>query len=289
MTAIRKGQPVHILWDKSADFGMLSGGDWLAGGGLSLANLQTSDVRAPARSNGLAPEATQFRLDFGRVVPISLFALINHNGSKFGRRMIAVGNDPDGVAPAYNSGWEPIRTPSIVWGASAFGAFAFDGHDDAAYPGGLLDLHIPPSTVYGRYLHVWIDDPSNPDGWYQAGRLLAGDATRLKAAYGLKIQPVDPSIRRRTRGGLVVVRQLPKYRRITAEFQNIRQAQAFAQAFEMDRQLGKSGDFLLVVDPSDSPSIRFRRSIYASLTDTAGVTATTFGLWRWEIDAEELS
>lgn len=288
MAADAKGQPVHILWDKVSDAGALSGGSWVAGGGVALGNLQTQDVQELSRSNGLSPAATCFRLDYGRMVPQTLFALLNHNGSKRGRRRITVSNDPAGLNPVYDSGWEFLRVRSIVWGVQPFGAGAFDGFDDAAYPAGLLDLHISPQTVYGRYLFYHVDDQLNSDGWFQAGRFLAGAATRLKAAYGLKIRPVDPSIRRRTRGGFVVVRQLPRYREISAEFEHLTEAQAFAEVFEMERKLGKSGDFLLVTDPSDAPAIRYRRVIYASMTETSGLANTSRRRWRWSLAAEEL-
>lgn len=59
-------------------------------------------------------------------------------------------------------------------------------------------------------------------------------------------------------------------------------------AFELDRQLGKSGNFYLSMDPEEPGEFRFRRSIYAALVETAAVSIPRWNTWAWSITAEEL-
>lgn len=285
-------KPLHVLWKKPSDEGTFSGGSWVSTGGLALANLQTQDVMELARSIGTSEAATCWRIDFGHLVPLSMFAILNHNGSTVAQRRYVVTNDPDNAgAPVYDTGFESMWTPTEVWGTQPFGAFPFDGIDTAAYPAGTVDLHIAPSTVYGQYLFTSIADVMNPAGYFQAGRFLAGEAATLRAAFGAKVRPVDPSVARRTRGGRRIVRKLPGYREVSVTFEHLTEASAMATGFEIDRQLGKAGDFLLVYDPDDDPSVRFRRTVYAALTETVGITTTTATMPRrygWAINAEEL-
>lgn len=284
-------KPLHVLWKKPSDDGAYSGGSWVNTGGLALGNLTSQDVMELARSTDAAEASTWWRIDFGRLMPLSLFAMLNHNGSKLGARRHVVSNSPtNSGTPVYDTGWESLRPPTVVWGAEAFGAFPFDGIDDQAYPAGTVDLHVAPETVYGQYLFTYLSDEDNPAGYFQAGRFLAGEAATLRMAFGAKIKPVDPSEARRTRGGRRIVRRLPGYREFSATFEHLSERDAYATGFEIER-IGKGGDFLLVYDPSDDPTVRFRRTIYAALTDTIGITTTTATEPRrygWAITAEEL-
>lgn len=277
-----------VLWEKPSDTGVYSGGNWLATGGLALGNLKTQDVMELARSVDLAPSSTQWRIDFGRIAPINMMAMLNHNGSVTARRRYVVTNSADNSGPpVYDSGFERMRLPTVVWGAKPFGAFPFDGVDMAAYPAGPYDLHFAPDIVYGRYLFTFVADTDNPSGYFQAGRFMAGQAWRHRHAYGVKVRPVDPSVVRRTRGGRRIIRALPKYREITITFEHMQEVDAWTNGFEIDRA-GKAGDFLIIVNSDDDPSIRFRRAIYASLVDTGGVTNTSVKRYSWSITAEEL-
>lgn len=284
------GKPLHVLWEKPTDAGSYTGGDWVSGGGLSLGNLTTQDVMEVARSTDATENATWWRVDFGRLMPLSLFAIINHNGSTTARRRHVVTNSAtNSGSPVYDTGDERMWTPTEVWGAKPFGSFTFEGIDSTAYPGGTVDLHVAPQTVYGRYVFTYISDTDNPSGYFQAGRFMAGDAWQRRMAYGVKLRTVDPSQQRRTRGGKRVVRAQPRYRQMTISFERMSEKDAMAVAFEIDRQVGKRGDFLLVYDPDDAGPVRFRRTIYASLVDTAGVISVQpNGRYNWSIDAEEL-
>lgn len=286
-------KPLHVLWKKPTDAGTYTGGSWVSSGGLALGNLTTQDVMELARSTDTAEASTWWRVDLGRLTPLSMFAILNHNGSTVARRRHVVTNSPTNAGtPVYDSGWERMRTPTEVWGTRPFGAFPFDGIDTAAYPGGLVDLHVAPSTVYGRYLFTYLSDTNNAAGYLQAGRFMAGEVWTQSMAFGAKVRTADPSEPRRTRGGRRLVRRRPRFREVSITFEHMTERDAMATAFEIDRQLGKDGDFLLVYDPDDAPAVRFRRTVYAALTDTTGITTTTATIPRrysWGLNAEELN
>ncbi|CAO3440136.1 hypothetical protein [Azospirillum endophyticum] len=282
------GKPLHVLWQKPSDAGTFGGGSWVNGGGLSLDNLKSQDVMELGRSVDRTEASTWWFIDFGRLVPLSMFAILNHNGSTVARRRHVVSNQADGSSPVYDTGFELMWTSTEVWGSRPFGAFPFSGIDATAYPGGTVDLHVAPSTVYGRYLFTYVSDPTNAAGYFQVGRAMAGEAWVHRFKYGITIKPVDPSETRRTRGGKRLVRKRPGFRTASITFEAMSETDAYATGFEIERQLGKSGDFLLVYDPEDDPAVRFRRTIYAALTDTVGITTTSLRRYGWGITAEEL-
>lgn len=68
---------LHLLMPTWSDAGTYSGGSWVSS--LPLTNLKTQQPQQVARSTSAATSSTKFKLDFGRVLPISMFALINTN------------------------------------------------------------------------------------------------------------------------------------------------------------------------------------------------------------------
>lgn len=284
---------VTLLWDKASDRGSLSGGSWV--GGLPLAALQTSDVQEVARSTSASTSHTRFVVDLGAAQPepISGFALLNHNGSLSSKWRVVVTNDAADANPSarkLDSGLMDMWVETVVIGSMPWGAFPWNGIDASRYPGGTIALYFAPSSVIGRYIWVYIEDPTNADGYFQAGRFIAGQtwAPSENAAYGATIQYIDQSEVRRTRGGARLVSPKPRFRQFSLSFPGLTQTEALGTAFEIDRQLGKTGDFLLMMDPEEAGVFRFRRTIYAALVDTSPIAIPAFEEWSWQITAEEL-
>lgn len=284
---------VALLWDKPSDRGTLSGGSWLAG--LPLANVQEPDVQRVARSASASPAHTRFRVDLGTARPaaLSMFVLLNHNITPAGRwRIVATADaaDADPAQRVLDTGLLPVWVPTVVFGAQPWGVLPWDGNDASAYPSGTVAFHLLRQPVVARYLWVYVDDAANPAGFVQAGRFLAGQAwsPQVNASYGAAIRWVDAGEARRTRGGRRIVRTAPRYRQFDLQFEALTEAEAMGIAFEVSRQLGKEGDFFLVLDPEAEGSVRFRQSIYAALTDTAPIPTPYFDTWTWSLSAEEL-
>ncbi len=284
---------VTLLWDKASDRGTLSGGSWVSG--LPLNSLQTPDVQAVARSTSASTAHTRFVVDLGTVKPeaVSGFALLNHNGSTASKWRIVVTDDASDTNPALrklDTGLMNMWVETVVFGSAPWGSFPWDGIDQSRYPGGTIALYFAPSYVIGRYIWIYIEDAANAAGYFQAGRFLAGQtwAPAENAAYGASIRYIDPSEVRRTRGGARLTSPRPRYRQFSLSFPGLTQAEALGTAFEIDRQIGKTGDFLLVMDPEEDGVYRFRRTIYAALSDTSPIAIPNFEEWSWSITAEEL-
>ncbi|MBC9177846.1 hypothetical protein [Pseudoroseomonas ludipueritiae] len=283
---------ISLLWRKATDAGTVSGGAWRPT--LPLQNLQTQDPQQVARSTSTAEASTWLRVDCGTgaPVPVSQFVLLNHNLTTAGRVRFVLSNAADGSAPLYDSGWLPAWEPTVVWGSLPWGAFPWNGVDTRAYPAGAALMHqVRTGTPYvARYVLVYLSDPSNPAGYLQAGRLMAGWSwsPAINAAWGASLRWVDPSAVKRTRGGRRIVSRQPKYRSFEMEFAALSEGEALGTAEAISRELGKDGDFFLCMDPKDSATNRFRRSIYANLTDTTPIVAAAMDCWTWRLSAEEI-
>lgn len=283
-----------LLWDKASDRGTISSGSWV--GGLPATNFQEADVQKVARSTNAATSSTKFRIDLGtaKPEPLSSFAMLNHNGTTVSQWRIVVTSDSTDADPlqrVLDTGLMNMWVPTVVFGALPWGAYPWDGIDTSAYPSGVLAYYALPDVVLGRYIWVYISDAANPAGYFQAGRFLAGVAWTPSTNYseGATIKYNDPSVIKRTRGGKRLTLVRPSFRQISIKFDYLTKEEAFGIAFEVERQLGKTGNFLLVMDPDEAGNFRFRRTIYGALEDMDVIQTPSEDIWQWAISGEECS
>jgi hypothetical protein len=180
--------------------------------------------------------------------------------------------------------------PTVLFGTLPWGSFPWDGFDERAYPSGISAFYLSDTTPTARYIWVYINDTTNADGYFEAGRFLAGTvwSPEINYDFGASIRYVDNSEVKRTRGGKRLTINRPVFRVVEISIGNLNESEAYGVGFEISRQLGKTGDFLLILNPSESGDLLFKKSIYASLTDTAPIVTNQFDRWQWAITAEEL-
>jgi len=284
---------VSILWNKPTDLGSYSDGAWTAS--LPAANLADADVRRVARTTNATTGSTRFRVDLNAIMPASIsdFVLLGHNLTTAATiRFVVTSDATDTLAPARTLYTGPLGVwvPTVIPGALPWGVFPWDGIDAAAYPSGTAFFHRSGQVGLGRYVWCYITDTANPAGYIEAGRFMAGTswAPRTNVAYGASIRWIDPGEAKRTRGGRRIYSARPRFRQFELSFERLTQEEAFGVAFEIDRQLGKGGNFYLSMDPEEAGQFRFRRSIYAALVDSAAVAIPRYSTWAWSITAEEL-
>lgn len=284
---------VAILWNKPTDAGTYSGGSW--SGSLPLSNLAEADVKRVARTTGVTTANTQFRVDLNAAMPVSIsdFVLLGHNLTTTATVRFVVTSNASDASPSartVDTGPLAVWVPTAVFGALPWGVFPWDGIDVNAYPSGTAFFHRSGQVGFGRYLFVYITDTTNAAGYVQIGRFMAGQSwsPRINAAYGASLQWNDPGEVRRTRGGRRLLSARPRFRQFRMSFERLTKDEAFGIAFEIDRQLGKGGNFYLAMDPDEPGQFRFRRSIYAALVESAPIATPSYGTWTWNITAEEL-
>lgn len=284
---------VAILWNKPTDAGTYSQGSWVAG--LPLANLADPDVKKVARSTNATTANTRFRVDFGASVPVSIsdFVMLGHNLTTAATVRFVVTTDANDATPSartLETAALPVWVPTVLPGALPWGVFPWDGIDTSAYPAGPAFFHRSGQNGLGRYLWVYVTDTANPAGYIEIGRFMAGAAWSplFNAAYGASIRWIDPSETRRTRGGRRLVLTRPRYREFNMSFERLTKDEAFGVAFEINRQLGKGGNFFVAFDLEEAGQFRFRRSIYAALVDSAPIATPFHDNFTWNITAEEL-
>lgn len=284
---------IAILWDKASDRGTFSSGSWETD--LPLNNLLDSDVRKAARTTDATTASTKFRIDLTSSRPevVNCFAMLNHNGSTAATWRIVVTDDASDANPSLrllDTGFISMWVPTVLLGTLPWGTFPWDGFDDRAYPSGISAFHISESSPVARYIWVYISDAANADGYFEAGRFISGSiwSPAINYNFGASIRYVDNSEIKRTRGGKRLTVNRPVFRNIEVAFDNLTESEAYGVGFEVSRQLGKTGDFLIILNPSDTGDLLFKKTIYASLTDTAPIVTNQFDRWQWAISAEEL-
>jgi hypothetical protein len=181
--------PFAVVYENYADGAVFSGGSY----SLSLENLKNDDIHRVARSSSLDPAATQFTVNLGAQRPVGAVILGPLNiapGATFRIRSFA---DQDMTEPLYDSSVITVGGTVIDW--SDLSQW-FEWEDNNFWEG-VPQPDLPelpryaigtiPAEVAGQGLaQFWlveINDPSNPSGYVDMGRLLMGRIFRPSLNY----------------------------------------------------------------------------------------------------------
>lgn len=278
-----------IAYRNHADEAAFSGGAWTAE--LPAANLADRQPSRVARTLTADPGATRADLDFGSARPVRFVALVRHNLTQAGRWRLRLAADPGFSESIHDSGWAAIWPAVTPFGVGVWGEFHWGGRLSAeeAATYGIAAIHVLPVPVIARYLRLELSDPDHPDGYLQAGRLVAGPAwqPRVNLQYGWSIEQVDESRTVRSRGGQSYVDVQPKFRRLRFAFDYLERDEVFGQAYEIERLKGVGGDLMVMVDPDDVQH-RHRHTVYGVLAETAPIANPTPGRFAKTFTVDEL-
>lgn len=163
-----------LLYDNAADEGTLSGGSWP----LTLANMQDPRPTRRARSADLTPDATQFQIVLNTVRTFRALAFGPTNFTSSARYRIYSTDEATGEI-RNDTGWTDIgvqAVPSLTlaWEDPNFwtGVQPIDDPDKA----GIFVVHVFDGPATGKVWNFELDDPGNPDGFLEIGRLFMGTA-----------------------------------------------------------------------------------------------------------------
>lgn len=177
-------------------------------------------------------------LDLGAAEPVRLVWLGYTNASSAATwRVRAAATEADlTAAPGYDSGslshW-PVAELSDWDRTHAF-------------------LWLPAAETW-RWWRIDVDDPANPDGFYQAGRLYLSDPWQPSRNYrfGASDGYQDDSQPQRARGGQTYVADGAMWREGSFSLRFQGREEMRSQASRIDRLVGTRRDLLIVYDPED--------------------------------------
>ncbi|MEN8721875.1 MAG: hypothetical protein ABF335_03200 [Alphaproteobacteria bacterium] len=250
-----------------ADMASLSGGDWRAR--LPRCNLASRFLGEVARTNGLDPAAMLVDADLGASKTIRVVALLAHNGSATGGARIIASDEDDFSTVKYDSGdtdlWPTVFTPGTVeWEADSFWLGVPEAAIRDAYPA--LFIHILPEGVVARYWRVEITDDANPDGYFEAGRLILSPGWQPLLNYSIdwRMGIVDPSNASESLGGAKHFELRPSFRVARISLDHMTAQEGWERAFDLTQVLGRVGEVFVVLDPEDARNLQ-RQSLLARL------------------------
>lgn len=231
-------------------------------------------------------------IDFGIARIIDVVALLAHNLTQTSTIRVRIGDDPTFAAWHYDSGtvraWPTLAGfGSLPWGVWSWGDL-LSTEEAAGYRVGTYV--IPDQSQFGRYCRIDLSDPSNPDGFLQAGRLIAAPAytPAHNINYGWDIQWRDDSRPSKSLGGQTYVDHVPRYRVVRVSLEMIDEVEAYSNISDyMDRRKGISGDILFIPQPN-KPNLYIHEIIYGRQTELRPLSEPSFGGRSREFEIEEL-
>jgi hypothetical protein len=288
------GRPA-ILRHMESDAATLSGGSWQ--GTLPLVDLQDRDVAKVARSVNALEASTRFRLDFGTTATrwLSLLLLLGHNITAAGQVRIVLTSDASDVsagARIYDSGLVAAWDPVAAWGGAPWGSFGWDGLLGGDGPPEVRHRFVVPQIVGlggARYAWIYLHDSSNAAGFVQIGRLIAGPVwqPQVGTAFGARVRVVDPAAVQRTRAGLRIAEDLPRWREMRLRFGFLTRDEAWGFVHDMMRA-GKRAELWVELDLDEPNEAGRRRRMRCALTDTGDVIHDLPSRWSCDLLLEEL-
>ena len=241
--------------------------------GMPLVNLQRMQPIEVWRTTD--PANAFVTVDLGASETVSLVALLHTNASAAATwRIRAAAVEGDVVtSPAYDS------TSVSLWPTA--------GLDTWPTVNGLLWLGASPQTL--RYWRIDVADGSNPDGFFQAGRLLFANAWQpaRNISYGWGLGWSDPSPKPRSLGGQTYPVRRPRARQMSFRLDFQSEAALYDNAFEIDRLRGTADDLLVVRDPTNVARLQ-QWAVHGTLDGLAPIINSQFSIFSKDYTVSEL-
>lgn len=183
-------------------------------------------------------------------------------------------------AVVYDSGW--IATDQTVYPAGSLGVGdprlttgKLTAEEYVTFPMPLIAMPSTPFT--GRYWSVQLDDALNAAAYVDLARLMVcgGSQPTQNASYGMRMGWETATQRQELDGGATTFNVKPRRRLGTFTWDDLPEAQALAQLWEMQRVLGIHGQLFLVFDPTDTAHLP-RRSFLATLRELSPLTMPNY-------------
>ena len=256
---------------------------------LPIENLQDRQIVRIWRNT---QTTAQIDIDFGSARIVNFAALVKHNISQTGTIRWRFSNVADFSTTAYDSGvvdaWPIVEEfGTLPWGVFIWGGYL---NPEVAANYTISTFDILQTPIQARYFRIDISDPTNADGYIQAGRLLSGPAYEpsINYANGVSFEFVDESRITKSRGGQTFVDEVERFRRMQFELINLPEQEIFGNIFnQVDRLRGVAQDILIIPQPDD-PNTWITQNIYGRITSTGPIVNSALDYYSRLIEVEEL-
>lgn len=279
-----------IAYGNLVDSATLSGGSWVST--LPLTNLQDRRLGKVARSDSTDTSDTQFDMDFGSTRLFRVIAIVNHNLGLTAQYRIRLSNSADFSSTAADSGWTDVW-PEVYpfgvepWGSSRLWTGRFSEEDIQGYTAPLV--YILPQSTNAQYIRVEIDDETNEADYVQFGRVFAADGWQpeYNMAVGATLGFMSRTEVQAALSGAEYFNVRASPRVVKFELPAMSEDEAMAQAYEIQRGVGLSGEILFIWDPDDTVHA-LRRQFLGRLTELSLIENPGPDRWRSPFAIQEL-
>lgn len=248
---------------------VFSGGAWQTA--YPLANLARLPIARVARSVDAATSSTKFTATLAKSRPIRCLALVRHNLSLAGRFRLRLHADAALLTTVFDTGWLDVWP--VVYPLDQCNWF-----DDFLWSGKYTEEQIAgyvwtrplwlAQEVPARGLTLELDDPANPSGFVEIGRIeiAQGWQPSVNIAHGAEFGWRFRSLVSEALGGVRYIERREKPRQVRASIGWLKRDEALVRAFEWQRQSDLDQPFLWFPRP-DQPVHWLRETFLARLTD----------------------
>lgn len=279
---------IQMGWRFYSDTAALSGGSWLTS--LPLANLQDPVRSLVARSANVLQASTLIDIDFGQVRNVCYIAALKHNFSQTGTYEVTAGSAPGGnniYASGFQQIWAATPTLDMAWEDPNWWWGTKSAEEVEGYP---IDLiHDIGSIIRTRYMRLAIKDTSNPAGYAQAARLLAGPLYVPPTGYllGAKLDWEGRSESKVSLGGVRRFDRRQPVRVFRFQLPALTDSDAYGQILELRRIASNHGEVLLITNKDDA-TYGFKRNFVGFVRESDALEQFARGYHRTGLVIEEL-
>tara|TARA_R110002096_G_scaffold172484_2_gene346170 strand:- start:4017 stop:4823 length:807 start_codon:yes stop_codon:yes gene_type:complete len=248
--------------------------------GSALANMPVTNLlRTQPKDRWRSDDLNNLYLvvDLGSAQAINLIALLFHNATQSATWRIRAATSEANLtaAPGYDS------TAVNMWDAT------WPSDEDPVHS--ITWLGSSPETY--QWWRIDVSDLSNPDNYFQVGRLYIDNAWQLPAnkniEYGWELRFIDPATKSRSKAGQLYAESAQRWRQIIMSINFQSEDEMYDNVYELIRRRGISKDIFVIRDP-DATKHLIRQSIYGQLAQMPPIANTRTNIFRSRFIIEEM-
>jgi hypothetical protein len=279
-----------LAYGNLIDGANLYSGAWQAA--LPLNNLKDRRLGRLARSASTALSDTRFDIDFGGTRLVRVVALVNHNLSAGALYRIQLSMVPDFATNVVDSGWKSVWPTVYPFGALPWGA---PNWWTAKYPSDQIEAYtatlvfILSRSTNARYIRVELNDTTNADGFVEAGRAFAADGWQpvRNMVYGASLAWESRTEVQEALSGAEYFNVRTPVRVARFALDAMGEAEAMANAFEIQRAMGVDDELLFIWDPTDTAHA-LRRQFLCRMRTLSPIENPGPDRWKAPFEVKEL-